>query len=238
MPPHSAGSAPGRPSPPAPPVASSRASASVASLQLDDRSLHSTVSIPAQGQPTQAAPGSAAKIEVLTARAKRGESLFHPDDNRAAVGAQQHVNAGDRRCGRPRKDLPAGVYWMGKRRRYAAVVQWRGKRKRVAWCRTIEDAVRAIAEWKRNHPPPGEGEGERGQPRGSSQGKENASHAPLPPPTSPATRVAPHCFADRAKDSAATTTLLQDPNTGQPRPADLPAIDPATGATLGTSGKG
>lgn len=31
--------------------------------------------------PTAAFPGTAAKIEVLHQRAKRGESLFHPDDN-------------------------------------------------------------------------------------------------------------------------------------------------------------
>jgi hypothetical protein len=33
------------------------------------------------GEPTDAAPGSAAKIRVLTERASRREALFHPQDN-------------------------------------------------------------------------------------------------------------------------------------------------------------
>lgn len=34
-----------------------------------------------QGEPTDAPPGSARKIRVLTERAMRRESLFHPKDN-------------------------------------------------------------------------------------------------------------------------------------------------------------
>jgi hypothetical protein len=33
------------------------------------------------GEPTEAAPGTATKIRVLTERATRRESLFHPKDN-------------------------------------------------------------------------------------------------------------------------------------------------------------
>jgi hypothetical protein len=33
------------------------------------------------GEPTEAAPGTATKIRVLTERASRRESLFHPKDN-------------------------------------------------------------------------------------------------------------------------------------------------------------
>lgn len=33
------------------------------------------------GEPTDAAPGSVAKIRVLTERASRREALFHPRDN-------------------------------------------------------------------------------------------------------------------------------------------------------------
>jgi hypothetical protein len=33
------------------------------------------------GEPTEAPPGSATKIRVLTERASRREALFHPQDN-------------------------------------------------------------------------------------------------------------------------------------------------------------
>lgn len=33
------------------------------------------------GEPTEAAPGTATKIRVLTERASRREALFHPKDN-------------------------------------------------------------------------------------------------------------------------------------------------------------
>jgi hypothetical protein len=39
--------------------------------------------------PTTAAPGTAAKIEVMEARAKAGESLFHPADPRERTGASR-----------------------------------------------------------------------------------------------------------------------------------------------------
>jgi len=50
------------------------------------RGLGHRLGVPPQpGEPTEAAPGSRAKIRVLRERARRGEALFHPLDERLAI---------------------------------------------------------------------------------------------------------------------------------------------------------
>jgi hypothetical protein len=39
---------------------------------------------------TDAEPGSAAKIAVMAARARRGETIFHPDDNGSTSQVREH----------------------------------------------------------------------------------------------------------------------------------------------------
>lgn len=94
-------------------------------------------------RPTDAAPGSAHKVQVMHERARLRLPLFHPDDDvRCAPDAV--------RAGRTPSQLPSGVTWDARRGKYRARSP-RPQRKHLGMFATVVQAALALADFAREN---------------------------------------------------------------------------------------
>lgn len=95
--------------------------------------------------PTDALPGTPAKIEVMSARAALRLPVFHPGDARVPMGREQPKRNGHDAL--PERPLPVGVSRRGYRFRARAKTPG-GKRISLGCFATVEEAARAVAAWR------------------------------------------------------------------------------------------
>lgn len=102
------------------------------------------------GQPTNALPGSKAKIKVMAERHRLGLPIFHPLDPVCEMGAVSHPNKSIDRAARP---LPRGVIWCAQTSRYRArpYDPRTRKVKNLGRYKTVEEAEAVVLAWRKRH---------------------------------------------------------------------------------------
>jgi hypothetical protein len=86
---------------------------------------------PLPAAPTRARAGSAEKVEVMRRRAERREAVFHPGDSLERERAPSAQTGGglDRAVAERNRELPRGVMWSPRHRRYRAKLWDRATKK-------------------------------------------------------------------------------------------------------------
>lgn len=95
-----------------------------------------------ESEPTDAPAGSEAKIAVLMQRAQRQQPLFHPEDSREIAGNPS------RRTGTVASDLPKGIWYDPRRKRFRVRLRVSGKGSiYVGVFATLQEAIQAADEF-------------------------------------------------------------------------------------------